>query len=299
MLTPHLMAAFFFNLLFRLLTVAPLRWLHALGGALGRLTYAASPTYAERTRENLTQSGLAKDPAQYAVLLKQTIAEAGKSILELPWVWGRPLDEICGQVQSCQGWEHVTAALERGKGLILLTPHWGCFEMVGLYMGKHVAITNLYRVPKQPWLETIMCQGRGRGHVHLAKADVSGVRLLYKALKRGEVIGLLPDQVPGNGEGEWVNFFGRPAYTMTLVGRLAQSSGASLVIAYAERLPGGRGYAMRIDPVILDLTRSVPQQINAELERVIALSPAQYLWSYNRYKAPPGVEAPIQATKEP
>jgi KDO2-lipid IV(A) lauroyltransferase len=271
--------------------------LHVLGSALGRMIFALSPTYAARTRENLAQSGLARDAQHYATLLRQTVAEAGKSIMELPWIWGRPLDEICGQVKNCQGWEHVESAQAQGKGLILLTPHWGCFEMVGLYLGKHVAITNLYRVPKQPWLETIMCQGRGRGHVHLAKADVSGVRLLYKALKRGEVIGLLPDQVPGNGEGEWVDFFGRPAYTMTLVGRLAQSSGAALVIAYAERLPAGQGYTLRIEPVVLDFSRSVPQQINAELERVIALLPAQYLWSYNRYKAPPGVEPPAQ-TKE-
>lgn len=286
------MTPFLFNTLFRSLACLPLSWLHALGTLLGRIMYAASRQYALRTQENLRQSGLAENEKHFAVLLGQSIAEAGKSIMELPWVWGRPLDEVCAQVKNCQGWEHVTAAQTQGKGLILLTPHWGCFEMVGLYMGKQVAITNLYRVPKQPWLETIMCKGRGRGLVHLAKADVSGVRLLYKALKRGEVIGLLPDQVPGNGEGEWVDFFGRPAYTMTLVGRLAQSSGAAIVIAYAERLPDGQGYTMRIEPLSLDFTKSVPLQINTELERVIATAPAQYLWSYNRYKAPPGVQPP-------
>jgi KDO2-lipid IV(A) lauroyltransferase len=137
-----------------------------------------------------------------------------------------------------------------------------------------------------------MCNGRGRGLVKLAKADVSGVRLLYKTLKRGETIGLLPDQVPSNGEGEWVDFFGRPAYTMTLVGRLAQSSDAALVIAYAKRLPSGQGFAMRIEPLVLDFSQPVPPQINAALERVIATAPAQYLWSYNRYKVPSGVQPP-------
>ena len=137
-----------------------------------------------------------------------------------------------------------------------------------------------------------MRNGRERGLARLATADVSGVRLLFKALKRGEAIGLLPDQVPSQGEGEWVNFFSRPAYTMTLIGRLAESSGAAVLLVYAERLPHGAGYNLNFEPLPLDFSRSVPLQINAALERVIAISPAQYLWSYNRYKVPSGVAPP-------
>jgi KDO2-lipid IV(A) lauroyltransferase len=137
-----------------------------------------------------------------------------------------------------------------------------------------------------------MRNGRERGLVRLATADVSGVRTLYKALKRGEAIGLLPDQVPSQGEGEWVDFFARPAYTMTLSGRLAQTSGASVLLAYAERLPHGAGYNLRFELLSLDFSKSVPLQINAALERVIAISPAQYVWSYNRYKIPRGVMPP-------
>jgi KDO2-lipid IV(A) lauroyltransferase len=153
-------------------------------------------------------------------------------------------------------------------------------------------VTCLYRPPKQGWLEKIMRLGRERGLVRLAPADVGGVRLLYKALKRGEAIGLLPDQVPSQGEGEWADFFARPAYTMTLSGRLAQSSGATVLLAYAERLPDGAGYTLSFEPLLLDFSKSVPLQINAALERVIANSPAQYLWSYNRYKIPRGVMPP-------
>ena len=135
-----------------------------------------------------------------------------------------------------------------------------------------------------------MRSGRERGQVRLAKADVSGVRLLYKALRRGEAIGLLPDQVPSQGEGEWADFFGRPAYTMTLAGRLAQASGAAVLLASAERQ--GQGYVIRIEPLPLDFSLSVPQQINAALERLIRACPAQYLWSYNRYKVPRGALPP-------
>jgi KDO2-lipid IV(A) lauroyltransferase len=288
------MTSFLFRILFRLLSYLPLPVLHRIGTGLGRLVYALSKPYARRTQENLRMAKLSSNKIQYDKLLQQSIAEAGKSILELPWVWSKPLDQVYAAVRSVHGWEHVTAAQAAEKGIIVLTPHWGCFEVVGLYFGKHMTITNLYRSPKQIWLESFMRHGRQRGLAKLAPADVSGVRILYKALKRGEVIGLLPDQVPGNGEGEWVNFFNRPAYTMTLTGRLAQSSGAAVLLAGAERLPDGRGYAIRVEPLNLDFSQSVPLQINRALERIIATAPAQYLWSYNRYKTPQGVASPTR-----
>jgi KDO2-lipid IV(A) lauroyltransferase len=291
------MTSFLFKLIFILLASLPLRWLHGLGSLLGQITFAISKEYAARTKQNLRQSRLATDEKHYATLLHQTINEAGKGIVELPWVWGRSLEQVCATVQSCHGWEHMEAAYARGKGIILLTPHWGCFEVVGLYVGQRLPLTCLYRSPKQAWLEKIMRGGRERGLARLATADISGVRVLFKALKRGEAIGLLPDQVPSQGEGEWVDFFARPAYTMTLSGRLAQASGATVLLSFAERLPRGQGYILRFEPLALDFSNPVPLQINAALERVIAISPAQYLWSYNRYKIPSGV-LPPDAVKE-
>lgn len=291
------MTPFLFKSIFRLLSILPLRWLQGLGALLGRITYATSKQYAARTRENLRQSNLAGNEADCARLLAQTIAEAGKGMVELPWVWLRPFEQVCATVRICNGWGHVAAAHARGKGIIFLTPHWGCFEITSLYIAQHLALTNLYSSPKQDWLEPLMRSGRERGKARLATADLSGVRLLFKALKRGEAIGLLPDQVPSQGEGEWADFFGRPAYTMTLSGRLARSSGAAVLLVYAERLPHGEGYKLTFEPLELDFSTSVPVQINTALEQVIAVSPSQYLWSYNRYKVPPGVEPP--ATGKP
>ncbi len=293
------MAAFLFKTIFRLLSLLPLRMLHGLGALLGRLTYAASGQYAARTRENLRQSGLTGDEYQYQKVLSATIAEAGKGIVELAWIWGRPYDEVVGKVHECIGLQHIEAAQARGKGIIFLTPHLGCFEISALYAAQRMPITVLYRPPRLHWLEGVMRLGRERGQAKLAKADVSGVRLLYKALKRNEAIGLLPDQVPSQGEGEWAGFFARPAYTMTLVGRLAQSSDATVLIAYSERLPHGQGYVIHVEPLLLDFAAPVPPQINAALERVIRACPAQYLWSYNRYKIPRGVSAPAPQSTPP
>ena len=290
------MFAFLFKTVFHLLALLPLSALHSLGALLGRLTYATSAQYAARTRENLRQAGLTSSEAQYRNVLSATIAESGKGITELAWVWGRPYDEVVGRVRECIGLEHIIAAQARGKGIIFLTPHLGCFEISALYAAQRVPITVLYRPPKLGFLEGVMRGGRERGQAKLAKADISGVRLLYKALKRGEAIGLLPDQVPSRGEGEWADFFGRPAYTMTLAGRLAESSDATVLIAYSERLPHGQGYVIHVEPLALDFAAPVPPQINAALEHVIRACPEQYLWSYNRYKIPRGVQPPAASS---
>ncbi|MBI1174194.1 MAG: lysophospholipid acyltransferase family protein [Sideroxydans sp.] len=284
--------------LFDLAARLPLRALHRLGAILGWATYRLSGRYAARLRENLGREWQGRSPAEFRKMLNACIAEAGKGLLELPWVWRRPLQQVTASVRACHGWEHVDAAIARGKGFLFLTPHLGCFEISALYAAQRMPITVLYRPPKLAWLEQVMRGGRERGQLHLARTDVSGVRALYRALKRGEAIGLLPDQVPGKGEGEWVDFFGRPAYTMTLVGRLVEASNAAVLMAYAERLPEGRGYVIRIKPLQFVPGQNIARQVNAALEETVRACPEQYLWSYNRYKVPRGVEPPAATSME-
>ncbi|MBI5435699.1 MAG: lysophospholipid acyltransferase family protein [Nitrosomonadales bacterium] len=280
--------------LFNLAARLPLGALHRLGTLLGWATYLLSGKYARRLRENLRYEMGNCPEKDVRKVLSASVAEAGKGVAELPWLWRRPLTEVVASVRACHGWEHVEAARARGKGVIFLTPHLGCFEVSATYAAESIPITVLYRPPKLAWLEQVIRSGRERGQMRLARTDVSGVRLLYKALKRNEAIGLLPDQVPGQGEGEWADFFGRPAYTMTLVGRLVESSGAAVLMAYAERLPKGAGYVIYITPLEFVPGLPVTRQINAALEKVVRACPTQYLWSYNRYKVPAGIEPPRQ-----
>ena len=278
--------------LFELLARLPLSVLHRLGTLLGWTTYLFSGGYAARMRENLQNAGLGRSDAESRKLLHANIREAGKGVLELPWVWRRPLEQVVASVKQCHGWEHVEAAHAQGKGVIMLTPHIGCFEVISLYIAARLPITSMYRSPRWKFLDTLMHEGRERGQMKLVPADFGGVRQLLKALKRGELIGVLPDQVPGNGEGEWAPFFGRPAYTMTLIGRLMEARDAPLVMCYCERLSKGAGYVLHFSPLHLDVSRPIPQQINSALEAVIRNHPEQYLWSYNRYKVPRGVLPP-------
>jgi KDO2-lipid IV(A) lauroyltransferase len=274
--------------LFRLIAPMPLWLLHALGAAVGRLVYWLSPTYRRHLRENLAQAGL--DPA----LRGAVAAEAGKQMLELSRIWMRTLEEAIAQVVEVVGWEYVDAAHRSGKGIVFLTPHLGCFEITAQYLSAHFPITVLYRPPKRTALQQLIEMGRQRAQLHLAPADLTGVRSLIKAIKRGQAVGLLPDQAPKTGEGVWLDFFGRPAYTMTLAARLTET-GATTLMTWGERLPGGRGYRVHFSPPQVALkgnTLERAQAINHEVEHLVHRCPAQYLWGYNRYKRPGGAEPP-------
>ncbi len=280
-------------LLMRLLARLPLAWLHCAGAALGWLVYLASPVYASRMRQNLAGSGIYADERVREKALRQSIAETGKAAVETAKVWFAGLEEVIALVQ-CDTWHVVEDARRAGRGIILLTPHLGCFEMCAIYTAQRVPLTALYRPPKQSWLEPLMIRGRSRGDARVSPANLKGVRALYKALQRGEAVGLLPDQAPQLGEGAWADFFGRPAYTMTLVRRLQKQTGAAVVFVSAERLAGGKGYRLHFDRFAGDAIDE--RQLNRAVEDLIRRCPTQYLWSYNRYKVPAGAQKPMPQT---
>ncbi len=274
--------------IFRILSRLPLRAVHALGALLGRLIYLLSPTYRRHVRENLAQAGI--DPA----LRGAVAAESGKQMLELARIWLRPLEEANAQVVEVVGRDCLDAALAEGRGVLFLTPHLGCFEITAQYLSSFGDITVLYRPPKSAAAQELIQTGRKRARLHLAPADLSGVRALIKALKKGQMVGMLPDQAPKTGEGVWLDFFGRPAYTMTLAARLSET-GATTLLTWGERLPQGRGYRIHFQPLTPPLsgtTQERAQQINHAVEALVRQCPAQYLWGYNRYKRPRGAEAP-------
>jgi KDO2-lipid IV(A) lauroyltransferase len=268
------------NLLARL----PLRVLHALGGLLGLAIYGMSPTYRRHLRGNLALAGY-----RDARLRRAAIAEGGKMLLEAPKIWLRPRAESLALLREIDGLQHYDAARAAGKAIVLLTPHIGCFEICAQAFAERHPITVLFRPSKQAWLQPMIDRGRAQPGVSLASADLAGVRLLLAALKRRETVGILPDQVPGVGEGEWAEFFGRPAYTMTLAAKLAQRPDVVCLLVAGERLPRGGGFVLRIRPLPPGLPgESGPRHMNRAIEYVVRMAPEQYLWGYNRYKTPKG-----------
>jgi KDO2-lipid IV(A) lauroyltransferase len=266
--------------LFRILAVAPLPVLHALGAAMGWLAFLLSPTYRRRFLANASQGGYTLSRVQGAV------AEAGKMGAEAARLWfGGPV-----RIE----WEHpelIEATLAQQRGLIFLTPHLGCFEITAqAYAQRFGPVTVLYRPARKAWLRELIDTARSRENLATAPATLAGVRQMLRVLKGGGVIGLLPDQVPPEGLGVWAPFFGRDAYTMTLPFRLAQQTGAVLLLIWGERLSWGRGYRVRVRPwqggeLAADPVAAA-SQVNAAMEQLVRECPQQYLWGYARYKTP-------------
>ncbi len=289
------------KLLFRLLARLPLRANHALGAALGRAAYALSPRYRRRLLDNLRHSGVCRPPRDVGRFAHANAAEIGKCATELAWALFRPDDAAAG-VHGRFGWEAVERLRAQGRPILFVTPHLGAYDVAGRYLWTHMPILAMYRPHKIGWIDALLREGRNRGAApdgtNVAPATMAGVRMVLRHLKRGGCTVVLPDQVPGQGEGEWVEFFGRPAYTMTLVGRLQEASGAAIVFCYAERLPKGAGYALHLEPLDAPLPRDrreAARVVNERVERLVRACPAQYLWGYNRYKRPAGAPPPPAA----
>ena len=277
------------SFLFRLTAKLPLPLLHAVGTVFGWAIYGMSPNYRKHLRENLSQAGYGD-----ARVRREAVASAGKMLAEAPALWFREHEEVAALVREVSGVDAAYAARARGEALLFLTPHMGCFEVTAQYlahkaMAEGLSVNVLYRPSRLGWLEPVMRAGRSRANVRLAPADVSGVRQLFAALRQREPIGLLPDQVPSRGEGEWAEFFGRPAYTMTLAAKLAERKGVACFLAYARRLPHGRGYDIVLRPFpARQEGESATRHLNRALEALVRECPEQYLWGYNRYKVPRG-----------
>jgi KDO2-lipid IV(A) lauroyltransferase len=247
-------------------------------------------------RNNVFDSGLCAPGRDCRRLLRQSISESGKSIIELLPMWLRSYEKVLRLVKGNSGWEAIDAARAAGKGIILIGPHIGCFEIIGRHFAAQHPLTVMYKPSRQPALEALMLAGRQRGQATLVPTDLSGVRALLAALKRHEGIAILPDHVASDGDGVWASFFGRPAYTPTLVASLQRKTDAAAFFLVAERLSWGRGYHLHVFP----LNDTLPQdktaaalRINQGVEAVVRLFPAQYLWSYNRHKRPGGVALPV------
>ena len=275
------MLGFISKTVFNIFGILSLPSLHRLGAALGWIIYYCSPKAAVTMKNNIRISGLSKDSKQFKQILHENIAESGKAVLETIGIWQKKEAVILPMVKQVYGWEIVKDALQRGKGIIFLTPHLGCFEITSIYYGSKHPITVLYRAPKLQVLRQFILRGRTRTGVTLAEANAGGVRKLMQALKRNEAVGILPDQIPAAGEGEWAVFFGKPAYTMTLASKLAEKTGAAVIMAFGERLENGTGYAIHITQLESIATTGL---LNKAIEQQIALKPSQYLWRYGRYK---------------
>lgn len=275
--------------IFRLLASLPLSVLQGAGRAIGLAVYAFPGRYRRRLRANATQAGYG-DPA----FLRRAAAQTGAMIAEIPRVWLHT--DACLDITTSNDLRVLQDALAERRGILYLTPHLGCFEITARFLVAHGPITVMYRPPRQAFLAPVMEQSRDIPGLRAVPANMQGVREFVRALRRGEAVGMLPDQVPSGGEGVWTPFFGAPALTMTLAGRLARQANVPIVLTAGERLPGGKGWRihfLRLPEPFPNDPAAMAALVNQAMETLIRRFPEQYLWSYNRYKEPD--DAPLPA----
>jgi Kdo2-lipid IVA lauroyltransferase/acyltransferase len=305
--------------IFRFFSLWPLAALHALGGALGWLVWACSRGYRAQFRANVAQAGLPFEAARPA------IAETGRFVGELPKLWMRPQTESCmGNVQV-EGHALAVQAFTRGKGVVFFGAHAGSFELGSQALAElYGPVTAMYRPARKAWLARLEGIARSRPNLAMVPADVRGIRAMHRTLKANQAVALLMDQVPPEGLGVWAPFFGKPAYTMTLVARLALQNGAALLPVSCERLPHAQGYRLRIwAPVEVigradvaaqkagegrpaggvetdkDRLLAAVTRLNQAVEAIVLSQPDQYLWAYARYKTPRRDPAPARPPAAP
>jgi KDO2-lipid IV(A) lauroyltransferase len=279
------------TVLFRLLARVPLVWMQALGAVLGWCAWAFSGSYRRQFARQVELAGVDRSRARSA------IAAAGRMVAELPWVWGRPPEQgVCDRV-DWDGEAHLLAGFRAGRGVIIMSPHLGSWEIGAQALAERHGDHNgdwviLFRPARKAWLRELVAQSRERGNIRAVPTSLAGVRSLVRALRSGAGTAILPDQVPPTGQGVWASVWGQPAYTMTLLPRLVQQTGACVLLTWCERLPRGR-FKVHLQPWSCELfgdpaapALELANQMNQAVEALVRAHPEQYLWGYDRHKQP-------------
>ena len=275
----------------RLTSVLPLRFLHRIGGGLGWLFAVIPNRSAATTRRNIAACFPALSSSEQESLARQSLKGMVCTGLEMGKAWILPIEGTLAQVTEVEGLVALQAAAKAGDGVILLAPHLGNWEIFGYFACEGIASNFMYQPPKNPQMDALLRGVRAKSGIQLAPTNRKGVAILLGALQKGELVGVLPDQVPTDEGGVYADFFGESAFTMTLTSRLAQRGTPRVFCGFAQRLPKGKGFKVIVheaDAGIYDKDLGASAAaINRSVERCVRLAPEQYQWEYKRFRRQP------------
>lgn len=285
------------KLLVRFLALLPLSIAHALGHGSGLLLYHFSNRNRLVARKNIDLCFPQFSVDQREKLLKACLIETGKTAFEMPAFLLWPYQRIAKLIVRVYGEELIDEALKKNKGVIFLSPHLGTWEIGGLFLTARHPFTVLYKPSKIKQLDEFIRTARQRCGSIVVPTNNFGIRALLRALKRKEQVGILPDQDPGREGGVYTAFFGIQTNTMTLWHRLAQKSGAEVILTYAERLPNAKGFHLYFEKLASNIGDQSQEMaaafLNETIERHVRRIPSQYQWIYKRFKKRPVGEPQI------
>lgn len=269
----------------------PLSWLRSLGEMTGAVLYRLNSREARVTRINFEYTDL-NNANVGDRLVKAVMRSTARNLFETLRVWTRPRKDNLALIKNVSGLEHLHAAQAQKKGLIIAAPHYGNWELLIEYMASLGTFALVYRVPEKTWGDIFLRRARGGENVILVPAETNAMRPLWKTLQAGGMVGITPDQQPKFGGGEFAPFFGKQAFTLSLIPKLAERSQAPVVFAYTEATADGfdlffeAGDQQIHDKDLVLATKAM----NAQVEAIAMRDLRQYQWTYKRYTLrPPGI----------
>lgn len=271
----------------RFFSFFPLALLRLFGRFLGYCLWWSNGRSRQITEFNLGLCFADWSPQQRRDLAKQSLRHLATQVLETGPMWFWQPQRLLSLIARVEGLPVLEQAEGANKGTLILAPHIGNWEMLGVFLGHRGKITILYQPQDDEAIDKLIYDARTRTGVTVVPTNTKGVKAMLKALKAGETVAILPDQIPSEGAGEFVDFYGEPVSTMTLVHSLLQRTGARAIAAIGEQ-QGLNRFQLRflaVDEAIYekDLLTSL-SALNRSIERCVSLSPAQYQWEYNRFK---------------
>ena len=266
-------------------SILPLRLNHLIGSLIGHYLYFTKSDSKEVVSKNIEICFPQLDKYEQQILIKKSLIETGKGLSESGFVWLRSFDDNAKHVTKTTGLEHLNSP----DPIILLVPHFGCWEITGRVLSIDTPVTFLYKPLRKASQEALLIKNRQKQSLSMATADKKGVIKLQRAIKNKELIGILPDQDPGEEGGVLAPFFGTNARSMTLLVKLARKNNAKVLLTWALRLPKGAGFEIHLEPVnILSEQGTVKEDValmNKVIESLVKTQPEQYLWNYKRFKS--------------
>lgn len=277
-------------LLVKAMALLPLGLLRSIGSLLGRIVWWMNDRSAKVTRTNIALCFPELVPAEQTRLAQQSLQETAKTAMEAGAIWRNSWEWLDRRIVTKEGDDLLRAKLAEGKGVLVLAPHHGNWEVVAPYLASVANLTAMYQPLENPKMDELVLAGRSKLNITMAPTNRKGVMMLFKALQGGTIVGILPDQVPArDAGGDVAPFMGQPALTMTLVHGLIQRTGCAVCSCYAERVPGGfKIVVLEADPAIYseDQHTSVTG-LNASVAACVRRAPAQYQWEYKRFRRLP------------
>ncbi|GAC1629322.1 MAG: lysophospholipid acyltransferase [Nevskia sp.] len=278
------------RLLLTIIGGLPLPLLHGCGWLLGLLLWLLPNRFRAITQRHLERCLPELDAASRARIARRSLIESMKAVIEAPAIWFGPAWRLRRWIDAPAAAAVLRAAQAQGRGVILLTPHLGSWELSSFFCSQIAPITVLYK-PQKGAADAVIRAGRARWPgVRPVPTTGGGVKALLSALRRGEMIGILPDHDPPEDSGTvFAPLFGLPANTMQLVAKLAGRAGAPVLFIAAERLSWGRGFRFHLREAAAELAdaEAGPAALNRGVEACVRAWPEQYWWSYRRYRRRP------------